>query len=167
MDKTCKVCRKSFSTSDRRRKYCSLKCYHIKASRTPNKGAFRPKQVPWNKGVKGLRLSPSTEFQKGQIGRNWVPVGTVTIRTHKKDKRRAWVKVAEPNVWKLRAIIVWESHHGPLPKGKLVHHRDRDSLNDTKANLQAMTRAEHLAEHRSEFRKRRTKKFAPDKALAS
>ncbi len=79
-------------------------------------------------------------------------VGSVTIRTSRKTgKQRAWVKVAEPNAWKLRAVLVWEAVHGPLPRGMLVHHRDRNTLNDAPRNLQALTRSKHINEHRMEL----------------
>lgn len=80
-------------------------------------------------------------------------LGTVTIRTrHKRGGvRRAWVKVAQPNVWKLRAQVVWEASNGPLPPGMGVHHKDEDTLNDVLANLEATTKAEHLAAHRDGF----------------
>lgn len=100
----------------------------------------------------GQRLSPTTEFKPGQPAHNHLPVGSVRIRveTHT-GSPRAWVKVAEPNVWRRRASVVWESIHGPLPRGKVVHHRDRDSLNDDPSNLVALTRKEHINEHREEF----------------
>lgn len=81
------------------------------------------------------------------------PIGTVTIRTrHKRGGvKRAWVKIAQPNVWKLRAQDVWEAFHGPLPAGMGVHHKDEDTLNDAIGNLEAVTKAAHLAEHRAGF----------------
>ena len=44
-------------------------------------------------------------------------------------------------------MIVYELHHGPVPAGCVVHHRDRNSLNDAPDNLMALTRAAHAAEH--------------------
>jgi hypothetical protein len=82
-----------------------------------------------------------------------VPIGTVRIRTrHKRSgEQRAWVKVAEPNEWKLRAQVVWEEHHGPIPRGMVVHHRDENKLNDAIENLQLLTKAKHLDEHRAAY----------------
>jgi len=68
------------------------------------------------------------------------------------------VKVAEPNVWRLRAVVVWENIHGPLPPGYLVHHDNRDSLDDSPGNLKALTRAEHLKEHKPEFEAHRAER---------
>lgn len=61
------------------------------------------------------------------------------------------MKVAEPNKWKKRAIAVLESANGPLPRGMVVHHIDRDALNDAPSNLVALTRSQHVEEHRAEL----------------
>jgi len=113
---------------------------------------FQKGLVPWSKThAKGMHLSPTSEFKPGARPANWTHVGTERIRNDKNGAPRAFVKVAEPNVWKLRAVVSWEAKHGPLPKGKLVHHRNRDSLNDALENLQALTRAEHNLEHQPEL----------------
>jgi hypothetical protein len=88
--------------------------------------------------------------------RDTLPIGTVRVRTrHKRGgEKRAWIKVAEPNVWRLRAQVVWEEHHGPIPTGMGVHHKDRDKLNDTINNLELLSKAEHLREHYPEYKER-------------
>lgn len=154
MIKTCQECLITFKTRDHRRKFCSPVCYHLKAKREPT--GFQKGHQTWNKNVKGLHHSPETQFKKGHNLTPRLTVGTVTIRQHKGDSKRAWIKVAEPSVWQLRAIVVWEQAHGQsLPKGMIVHHRDRDSLNDNPSNLEALTRSEHIQEHKSEFQRRR------------
>lgn len=101
---------------------------------------------------KGDHLSVKTEFKAGVPGLSRLPIGSVRIRkeTHT-GSMRAWVKIADPNVWKKRSILVWESEHGPLPKGWVVHHDDRNSMNDDISNLIGMTRRDHAAEHRDEL----------------
>ena len=114
--------------------------------------------IPWNKGMKGIHMSPATEFKKGSVSANKLPVGSVTIRTRKRDNRpRAWVKIAEPGLWKPRNIVVWEEHHGPVPKGYVIHRLDGDPLNDDVGNLSMLTRAEHIILHRPEFEEKRRK----------
>jgi hypothetical protein len=92
-------------------------------------------------------------FEKGQAAGNKLPVGTVRIRTrHKRNgEKRAFIKVAEPNVWVLRAQFIWEQANGPIPDGFGVHHKDRDKLNDDLCNLELKSKAAHLDEHRPEF----------------
>lgn len=89
-------------------------------------------------------------MKKGQRPKNWLPVGSVSERKHR-GVIRAWIKVSEPSHWRLRAVVAWEDSHGTLPAGSVVHHKNRNPLDDRPENLEALTRAEHLAEHRSEF----------------
>jgi hypothetical protein len=95
----------------------------------------------------------SGAFRKGQTAHNLMPVGTVRLRTHEGDHERAWIKTAEPNEWRPRAIVVWEDANGgcPVPDGCVVHHDNRNALDDRIENLILLTRAEHLNEHRDEF----------------
>lgn len=145
------------------RAFCSEEC--IKAAmaermsgNTRRKGlkpanSFAAGHLPWNKDVKGIHLSPESEFKKGVKSVNHLPVGSETIRTDKSGNLRVWVKVAEPKTWRLRAVVVWEKANGSVPNGYVVHHKNRNSLDDSIDNLQMMTRAEHINEHRSEFPK--------------
>ncbi len=102
---------------------------------------------------RGQHCGVATEFKAGQPAHNWLPVGSVRLRreTHS-GLLRAWVKTAEPNVWRKRAVVVWEAVNGrPVPRGCVVHHHDRDSLNDDPDNLELLTRKEHTNEHRFEL----------------
>lgn len=151
----CHTCGKKFyrppSHATSKRVFCSTAC----AAKTKFSAGF----VPWNKGLKGLRMSPETEFKSGPRPDKRLPIGSISIRTRKRDgKPRAWIKVGDPNKWKLRAQIVWISVRGPIPFGMIVHHVDRNTLNDDVSNLELKTKAEHLEEHRAEFRKRRWQK---------
>lgn len=42
---------------------------------------------------------------------------------------------------------VWTFHHGAIPKGHVVHHRDLNPANNDISNLQCITRAEHAKIH--------------------
>ena len=75
-----------------------------------------------------------------------VAIGSVRTRPDPAGTLRVWVKVSHRR-WRPRAVIVYELHHGPVPAGCVVHHRDRNSLNDAPDNLMALTRAAHAAEH--------------------
>lgn len=131
---------------------CGIRCVRradlLKAGRRVSCGCANEQ----TKIAKGQRLSKATEFKPGVVANNHLPVGSERLRTGAQGVVRAWVKIAEPKVWRQRAVVVWESVNGPLPKGKLIHHKDRNPLNDSIDNLQCMTRKEHVDEHRLEYR---------------
>ena len=114
-------------------------------------GGFASGHKPWNRNLKGIHLSPATEFKPGRPSKTKCKIGAVKIRVCKRQTRRAFIKIAQPGVWLERAKVVWESKNGPIPAGLCVHHIDRDTLNDDISNLALVTRAQHLSEHRPEF----------------
>jgi hypothetical protein len=133
---TCEVCgapfyRKRAEVAAAR--FCSYRCG----------GKARP--IP--PAPKGAHRSPGTEFVAGERPGNWRPVGTVTVR-RRRGEDRAWVKVAEPKTWRPRAIATWEAAHGSVPAGMVVHHINRDPLDDRLENLELLSRAAHVREHR-------------------
>lgn len=115
-----------------------------------NGGSFKPGHKTWNRGLKGIHLSPGSEFKKGRTNDRAVPVGTVRERRDKNGSMRAWVKMGERR-WVLRAVQIYESIHGPVPRGCLVHHEDRNTMNDDISNLRLLTRSAHINEHRQEL----------------
>lgn len=141
MNKACAECGLGFWTRKSRQKFCGNACRYAHAKKHPNAGTWKP----------------------GRVGDKWLPVGTVSIRTDhaRSGRQRAFVKLAEPNVWRERALISWESMNGPIPSGMVIHHRDRDSLNDDPENLALISRADHLREHRHEFEAKRRRHAVP------
>lgn len=108
------------------------------------KTRFTKGQQSWNKGTKGISgTHPNcrkTQFKKGQISRNHLPVGAEVISTDGYRK----IKVAEPNVWEFVHRRNWERAHGPIPAGKCIRFKDGDQLNCELANLMLVTRTEHV-----------------------
>ena len=43
--------------------------------------------------------------------------------------------------------IVWEQNNGPIPKNKIVHHKNEDKTDNDISNLELLTRAEHARLH--------------------
>lgn len=162
MEKPCARCGTTFKykpSHEGRAKFCSKRClgYANKVRLEERRAAVyaetgsRTFGKEWVRSPKGARVSPATEFKPGTVPKNKLPVSSVTFRDDKAGTPRAWVKVAEPSVWRPRAIVVWETTHGPLPRGLVVHHVDRDSLNDVTANLVALTPSEHATEHQHDL----------------
>ncbi len=45
--------------------------------------------------------------------------------------------------------LVWEQHHGKIPKGYIIHHKDENKLNWNIDNLEMISRKEHIRKHKS------------------
>jgi|SRR5688572_2703484 len=108
--------------------------YGMKSGRT---GQFEKGGEPWNAGTKGVMKPNSGNFRKGNKPQTWVPVGTETNET----KDGYWkVKVANPRTWKFKHRLLWEQHHGKIPRGKIVVFCDGNKDNITIGNLQLIDR---------------------------
>ena len=59
-----------------------------------NTNGFTKGQEPWNKGLKGLHLSPATEFSKGQI-----PINKGKTITEEHRQRLRISKLGKPAFW--------------------------------------------------------------------
>ena len=94
-------------------------------------------------------MDPGANSVTGSIPANKMAVGTERIRHRKREGApRAFVKVAEPNAWRPRAVVAWELANGrAVPRGFVIHHVDGNPLNDDPANLACLTRAEHVRVH--------------------
>lgn len=95
-------------------------------------------------------------------------IGQVCLRTRNrygKKTQRAFIKVAEPSVWKPLALHVVESHGIAVPKGFGIHHVDGNPLNDTIENLRVVSMAEHLKIHRPEFAEKAVKSSSATRRL--
>jgi len=82
---------------------------------------FSKGHVPANKGKKMsaevYARASATMFKKGHVPVNHRPVGSERIDS--KDGYHL-IKVAEPNKWRLKHVILWEQHNGPVPKGHKI-----------------------------------------------
>ena len=105
------------------------------------KGQFVKGVKTWNKGMKGFRPSPETEFKVGELVGDIHPSWKGGVQTPKNDCAYLWDGV---NKRKRRPKAVWEQHHGTLPEGMVIIHLDTDKYNDDISNLKAITRAELL-----------------------
>lgn len=113
------------------------------------KGFFQKGQVPYNKGKKLDEFMSKeaqeklfqTTFKAGHMPHNYLPVGTEILM--KKDGYIK-VKIADPKKWKLKHRLVWQQHHGKIPKGYNVQFHDGDRTNCAIDNLFLITREEQV-----------------------
>jgi hypothetical protein len=61
------------------------------------------------------------------------------------------LKFAEPNQWLQKQWLVWQSVHGPAPKGKAIIFIDGDAQNFAIDNLKLISRAELLQLNRNKY----------------
>lgn len=103
---------------------------------------FKPGHTPANKGTKGFMKPNKTSFQKGQTPLNHRPVGSERIENGGHAKGYTMVKVAEPNKWKMKHVLVWEKANGAVPKGHCVIFANGDNTDFSLDNLLLVTRSE-------------------------
>lgn len=106
---------------------------------------FGKGHAPFNKGKKGLTTGGvETQFKKGQMPHNHLPVGSERVRTPRlyRSSKDDYidVKIAEPNKWRGKHILIWEEHNGPVPKGHAVIFGDGNNRNFDPSNLILVSR---------------------------
>lgn len=123
-------------------------------------GRFPKGHEPANKGKTwdefmsraGQEASRKTQFKKGHVPHNGgAPVGEIRIwHGHKKRGGHpyCWQKTAQPNVWRMKHVVEWEEHNGPVPEGHIVCFADGDTLNWHIENLVLVTRAQNAVKNR-------------------
>jgi hypothetical protein len=76
------------------------------------------------------------------------------FRETKKEDGRYFTRYWD-EAGKYRAIYryqwMWIQHHGPIPKGYHVHHKDHDPTNDAIENLELLSEVEHHKLHGAEM----------------
>ena len=119
--------------------------HQIKGAITRNKlntgrtGRFEKGRATWNKGTKGLTKANVTSFKKGQKSHNYKPVGSERIT---KDGY-CEIKVSDTGRrWRPKHVLIYEKHHGKVPKGSAVIFLDGDKRNFDIDNLYLVTRSQ-------------------------
>lgn len=108
-------------------------------------GQFGTGAKPWNKGTKGLTSANITSFKKGHTPINYKPVGSERINVEGYIE----VKVADPRKWRLKHRVIWEQHHGEIPKGHAIIFADGDKSNLDIDNLLLVSRKQLLFMNRN------------------
>ncbi|MBP3908155.1 MAG: HNH endonuclease [Turicibacter sp.] len=102
-------------------------------------GRFEKGNVPFNKGKTGFNCGKETAFKKGHRPATYRPVGSERVGARDGYTE---IKIADPNVWKLKHRWLWEQHNGPVPKGYALIFADGDKSNITLDNLIVVSRAQ-------------------------
>ena len=102
-------------------------------------GQFHKGHVPFNKGKKGISYEgmKATQFKKGNKPWTYKPVGSERVTT---KGGYLEVKIADPNKWKGKHILIWEAANGPVPKGHVVIFGDGNKRNFDLDNLVLVSR---------------------------
>lgn len=123
----------------------------IKTGRT---GQFKKGHKTWNKGKKGLFMSPNCKkswFKKGHKPENTLFDGAVTIR-HERTKYGKvipymWIRLEEAN-WEPYHRYLWKKHNGPIPSDHVVIFKDGNTMNCCIENLNMISMRENALRNR-------------------
>lgn len=110
---------------------------------------FTKGHIPQNKGKKvSLEVYEKmshTMFKKGHISENKREVGAERVNVYGYIE----IKVAEPNVWRLKHRIVWEQHNGAIPTGYNVQFKNHNTQDCRIENLYLISKAEQMRNENS------------------
>ncbi len=101
-------------------------------------GRFKKGNEPQNKGTKGLTGANCTSFKKGNKSWNYKLVGTERVNSDDYVD----IKIADPNKWRAKHLLVWERANGLVPKGHVVIFGDGNRRNFELDNLILVTRGQ-------------------------
>lgn len=101
-------------------------------------GKFKSGHKPWNTGLKGIHLNPSTEFKVGEIVGEKHPSWRGGEQNFTKDCVYLY---AGTNKRVRRPKKIYQDANGEIPKGWILYHLDGDRYNDDLDNLIAIPRA--------------------------
>lgn len=99
-------------------------------------GYFKKGFVPHNKGKRGVGGWAPTQFKKGHKPWNYQPVGSERVNTD----GYLDVKIADPNKWKTKHVLIWEAANGPVPKDHVLIFGDGNKKNVKLENLILVSR---------------------------
>jgi hypothetical protein len=104
---------------------------------------FKPGDIPFNKGTKGIMKSNSGSFKKGIIPHNTKENGYLSIR-YTKGRPYYWIRV-DQGKFVLYHRKIWEDHFGEIPPFKNIRFKNNDSLDVRIENLELIDKRENMA----------------------
>lgn len=123
------------------------------------KGRYEKGNVPFNKGKKvrdlvspeAMERMSTTWFQKGHVPHNtYDKDGTITIRKDSYGRSYHWIRV-KMGKWRMLNRYIWEKEYGPIPEGRLIVFKDRNSLNCVLENLECISKSENALRNNTQF----------------
>lgn len=102
----------------------------INLSKENKPTAFQKGVSNINKGKKGLQSSNSGSFKSGINNKRYRSIGSEGL-----DTGYITIKIADPDVWQRKHIILWEGVNGPIPINHRVIFADGNKRNFKLDNL--------------------------------
>lgn len=124
--------------------YATILNENIKTEKRCRRGRYCKGNIPENKGTKGVLKANKTSFKKGVIPENTKPVGTISVRHHKRSKINYKVIKVADHKWEPLNRYIWKLHNGDIPASHIVAFKDGDSLNCDIDNLFLLSRADNV-----------------------
>ena len=137
---------------DRKQIISFMKRNKLKSEAIKNNGRFSKGMTPWNKGLSYQPNNKETRFKKGHITSNYRQVGEERINIDGYIE----IKVAEPNKWRLKHRVIYEKHHGEIPKDHVVIFADGNKMNFKIDNLVLISRYQLLVLNKNNLIKNET-----------
>lgn len=119
---------------------------------------FKKGLIPVNKGRKLTEWASPEAIERMCVGRKKkgsVPVNRKEIGSERISAGYVQVKVQDGcgNAnYKAKHHVVWEQHHGAIPKGSIVEFIDGDVFNFSIENLRCVTRCENAQRNGAKYR---------------
>lgn len=127
--------------------YLKEHCRLQKGSQVGRAHQFKPGHRPCNKGIKGWEAggdSSKTRFKPGQKPKNWMPIGSHRYSKEGYLQRKMTDTGYPPGDWVAVHILLWVSHHGPVPAYHIVAFKNGDKADILIENLECISRAENM-----------------------
>jgi hypothetical protein len=134
-------------------KAIAARAYNLRLKKDENwkynqtkKGQFKKGHVSYNKGLKGIHLSPETEFKPGNQPKNTKFDGAISIRYERINGQRKpyyYIRLAKAK-WKPLHRHIWEQIKGKIPKTHVVRFIDGNTLNVDINNLMCISMAQNI-----------------------
>jgi len=114
------------------------------AKKRKKRNQFKAGHSPHNKGVKGLRYSPASEFKKGNLPYNTLYDGAVRVRLHKRTGLSyKWIRLSKGK-WQQLHQKIWLDAGREIPRGHVLKFINGDSLDVRLDNLVCLDRKDQI-----------------------